>query len=294
VSSIAAASRRVRCGAPPTDLTAVERRELEKLERKLGGQLGATIRDYQLIGAGDRVMVAISGGKDSYALLTLLERFRCRVRFDFSIVGVHLDQVQPGYDGRPLANWLDGAGFTYKILRQDTYSVVVDKIAEGSTYCSLCSRLRRGALYAAAADMGCSTIALGHHRDDANETLLLNVFYAGQLKSMPVKLNADDGRNTVIRPLMGCAEAAIARYAELMRFPILPCNLCGSQEGLKRVRIKQLLEVLSAENEKVPGNIAAALGNVRPSHLHDLDVAQVWAARPASVRPWPAVPAAGA
>jgi tRNA 2-thiocytidine biosynthesis protein TtcA len=289
-----ATARRVRCGLPPSNLRAEQRAELERLERKLGRQLGGTIRDYQLIADGDRVMVALSGGKDSYALLTLLERFRCRVGFDFSIVGVHLDQVQPGYDGAPLVNWLEAAGFTYKILRQDTYSVVVEKLAEGSTYCSLCSRLRRGALYAAAAELGCSSIALGHHRDDANETLLLNMFYAGQLKSMPVKLRADDGRNTVIRPLMGCAESAIARYAELMGFPILPCNLCGSQDGLKRVRIKQLLSVLAEENEKVPGNIAAALGNVRPSHLHDLDVAQVWSERPASVRPWPAPRADGA
>jgi tRNA 2-thiocytidine biosynthesis protein TtcA len=274
-------------GAPVEALDPERQRQLARLERKLLRKLGAVCRDHQLISAGDRIMVALSGGKDSYGLLVLLERFRAKVPFAYELIAVHLDQMQPGYDGAPMRAWLADQGFAYRILRQDTYSVVTDKIAPGSTYCSLCSRLRRGALYAAAAELGCTKIALGHHRDDAAETLLLNLFYAGQLKSMPARLESDDGRNTVIRPLIGVAESDLARYADLLGFPILPCNLCGSQEGLKRVRIKQLLKVLSDENEKVPGNIAAALANVRPSHLHDRDVAALWAQRPKAVRPWP-------
>ena len=172
------------------------------------------------------------------ALITVLERFRDKVPFSFELLAVHLDQVQPGYDGEPLRLWLEQQGFAYEIIRQDTYSVVSEKIDEGRTYCSLCSRLRRGILYRVAKELRCKTIALGHHRDDANETLLLNLFYSGQLKAMPVRLNSDDGANVVIRPMMGIAEADLRRYAELMAFPILPCNLCGSQEGLKRVRTR--------------------------------------------------------
>jgi tRNA 2-thiocytidine biosynthesis protein TtcA len=275
-----------RPGRSALSLDKEQGKELKYLQKRLLSKLASTLRDYDLIAAGTRVMVAISGGKDSYALLCLLEKFRLKKIIDFEILAVHLDQAQPGYDGEPLRLWLENQGFAYRILRQDTYSVVTDKIAEGSTYCSLCSRLRRGVLYAAASDFSCLSIALGHHRDDANETLLLNLFYSGQLKSMPVRLHSDDGRHTVIRPLMGIAEADIKRYAELMGFPILPCNLCGSQAGLKRVRVKQLIQVLAQENEKVPGNMAAALGNVRPSHLHDLDVMQVWADRSEAVRPW--------
>ena len=275
-------------GQPVRDLNQTERDELFRLEKKMVRKLGATIREYGLIQADDRIMVALSGGKDSYALLCLLERFRAKMPFGFDLIGVHLDQVQPGYDGEPLARWLADQGFTHQIVQQDTYSVVTDKIEEGKTYCSLCSRLRRGILYRVAKDLGCQSIALGHHRDDANETLLLNLFYSGQLKTMPVRLQSDDGANVVIRPMMGIAEADIRRYAQLMAFPILPCNLCGSQEGLKRVRVKQLIQALSDDNEKVPGNIAAALANVRPSHLHDLDVMKVWADREASIRPWAA------
>ena len=267
-------------------LSRAEQVELHRLEKKLVRKLGATIREYQLVDAGDRIMVALSGGKDSYALLCLLERFRDKVPFSFELLAVHLDQVQPGYDGEPLRLWLEQQGFAYEIIRQDTYSVVSEKIDEGRTYCSLCSRLRRGILYRVAKELRCKTIALGHHRDDANETLLLNLFYSGQLKAMPVRLNSDDGANVVIRPMMGIAESDLRRYAELMAFPILPCNLCGSQEGLKRVRVKQLIQALSDENEKVPGNMAAALANVRPTHLHDLDVMNVWADRDDSVRPW--------
>jgi tRNA 2-thiocytidine biosynthesis protein TtcA len=273
-------------GQPVAKLNSADQAVLRRLEKKMLRKLGATVRDYQLIHADDRIMVALSGGKDSYALLCLLERFRQKVPFSFELLAVHLDQVQPGYDGEPLRRWLEDQGFDFRILRQDTYAVVTDKIDEGNTYCSLCSRLRRGILYKTAKELGCATIALGHHRDDANETLLLNLFYSGQLKTMPVRLQSDDGDNVVIRPMMAICEADLRRYAELMGFPILPCNLCGSQEGLKRVRVKQLIRALSDENEKVPGNMAAALANVRPSHLHDLDVMKVWSERAKDIRPW--------
>ena len=229
----------LRPGRPVAALDEAQRKTLYRLEKKMLRRLGAHIRDYQLIAPGDRVMVALSGGKDSYGLLVLLERFRAKMVFDFELIAVHLDQGQPGYDGAPLRNWLRDQGFEYRIVSQDTYSVVVDKIDEGKTTCSLCSRLRRGILYSVAGDLGCNSIALGHHRDDAGETLLLNLFYSGQLKSMPVRLMADSGEHVVIRPMMGIAEADLSAYAELMGFPILPCNLCGSQDGLKRVRIKK-------------------------------------------------------
>lgn len=249
--------------------------DLSRLEARLCRKLGKTVEHFALIEPGDRIMVAMSGGKDSYALLTLLDRFCRRLPYAVELVAFHLDQKQPGYDGEPLRRWLEDYGVEYRIHAQDTYSVVTDKLEAGATYCSLCSRLRRGIIYDQAEDLGCSKIALGHHRDDAAETLLLNLFYSGQLKSMPALLHSDDGRNKVIRPLMRCAEVEITRYAELMGFPILPCNLCGSQEGLKRQRMKQLLAVLTEENEKVPGNIMAALANVRPSHLHDPTIGRV-------------------
>ena len=250
---------------------------IDRLEARLCRKMGRTIETFRLIEPGDRIMVAMSGGKDSYALLTLLDRFRRRLPGPaVELIAFHLDQRQPGYDGEPLERWLENYGVEFRIHAQDTYSVVSEKVAEGRTYCSLCSRLRRGILYDQAEALGCSKIALGHHRDDAAETLLLNLFYSGQLKSMPPLLRSDDGRNVVIRPLMQCAEAEIATYAQGMGFPILPCNLCGSQEGLKRQRMKQMLSALTEENDKVPGNIAAALANVRPSHLHQPELYQAW------------------
>ena len=250
---------------------------IDRLEARLCRKMGRTIETFRLIEPGDRIMVAMSGGKDSYALLTLLDRFRRRLPGPaVELIAFHLDQRQPGYDGEPLERWLENYGVEFRIHAQDTYSVVSEKVAEGRTYCSLCSRLRRGILYDQAEALGCSKIALGHHRDDAAETLLLNLFYSGQLKSMPPLLRSDDGRNVVIRPLMQCADAEIATYAQGMGFPILPCNLCGSQEGLKRQRMKQMLSVLTQENDKVPGNIAAALANVRPSHLHQPELYQAW------------------
>lgn len=231
--------------------------------------MGRCIADYQLIEDGDRIMVCLSGGKDSYTMLALLERFRRRAPIRFELVATHLDQGQPNYDGRPLQAWLQAQGFRCEILREDTYSVVKRNVAEGGTYCSICSRLRRGVLYNAAQDLGCTKIALGHHRDDAIETLLLNLLYTGSLRAMPPKLVSDDGRNTVIRPLFYAAEATIARYAQVCGFPILPCDLCGSQEQLKRKQVKKLLQDLTALSPRARESMLAAITHVRPSQLAD-------------------------
>jgi tRNA 2-thiocytidine biosynthesis protein TtcA len=244
-----------------------------RLERKLSRALSRAIADFHMIADGDRIMVAVSGGKDSYTLLHLLAALRERAPVRFSLVAVHVDQGQPGYDGEPLREWLRERGQEHHVVREDTYSIVVDKVPEGKTYCSLCSRLRRGILYRLAGELGCTKIALGHHRDDAVVTLLLNAFFAGQLKAMPPKLVSDDGRNVVIRPLVYCAESDIASYAALERFPILPCNLCGSQENLQRKVIARMLGELEREHPDVRANVLAALGNVRPSHLLD---ARLW------------------
>jgi tRNA 2-thiocytidine biosynthesis protein TtcA len=242
---------------------------LVQLEQELARELGRCIADFGLIEAGDRIMVCMSGGKDSYTLLHLLERARRKAPIAFSLLAVHLDQGHPGYDGSRLSAWLAARGFEYRILSEDTYSVVKAHVPEGKTYCSLCSRLRRGVLYNAAVELGCSKIALGHHRDDAIETLLLNLMFSGSLKSMPPKLVSDDGRNTVIRPLLYSAEAKIAQLAQLLEFPILPCDLCGSQDNLKRKQVKSLLAALEQSAPKVKDSMLAALGNVRASHLFD-------------------------
>ncbi len=243
--------------------------ELRALETKLSRAMGQCVADFGLIGAGDRVMVCVSGGKDSYALLTLLERFRRKAPIDFELLAVHLDQGQPGYDGAPLRDWLQAQRLPHRILREDTYRVVVDNVPEGKTYCSLCSRLRRGVLYNAAVELGCTKIALGHHRDDAIETLMLNLVYAGAMAAMPPKLVSKDGRNMVIRPLLYVREPSLARYAELMGFPILPCDLCGSQDNLKRQQIKRLLGELETMAPGARDSMLAALGNVKASHLFD-------------------------
>jgi tRNA 2-thiocytidine biosynthesis protein TtcA len=243
--------------------------ELKALEQTLARAMGRCISDFGLLEPNDRVMVCMSGGKDSYALMTLLERFRRKSPFPIELIAVHLDQAQPGYDGAPLREWLAGESLPHQILREDTYSTVIKHIPEGKTYCSLCSRLRRGILYRAATELGCTKIALGHHRDDAVETLLLNLTYTGALASMPPKLKSRDGKHTVIRPLLFCKEAVIARYAELMRYPILPCNLCGSQEQLKRKRMKQLLKDLESFAPNARDSMLAAMGNVKARHLLD-------------------------
>jgi tRNA 2-thiocytidine biosynthesis protein TtcA len=196
-----------------------------------------------------------------------------------------LDQRQPGYDGAPLLAFLEQSGVAFEILSEDTYSVVIDQLGHGQTYCSLCSRLRRGILYSAAERLGCNKLALGHHRDDGLETFLMNLFYSGKLQAMPASYVTDDGRLSVIRPLIGSAEATIREFAELSAFPILPCNLCGSQSGLKRDRMTALLDELSRESPHLRAVMAHALANVRPTHLLDRELSEAWAARPESVRP---------
>lgn len=243
--------------------------ELEQLTQELGRDLGRCLKDFSMLQPGDRVMVCLSGGKDSYTLLHLLERLRKRAPFQFSLLAVHLDQGQPDYDGKPLESYLEQHGYDFRIVREDTFSVVKEHVPEGKTYCSLCSRLRRGVLYNVAQELGCTKLALGHHRDDAIETLLLNMMFTGSLRAMPPKLISDDGRNTVLRPLMYAAESSIARFAELMAFPILPCNLCGSQEQLMRKQVKHWLTELEAHAPRARQSMLAAMMNVRPSQLLD-------------------------
>ncbi len=243
-----------------------------------------TCERHDLLATGDRVLVAISGGKDSYTLLHLLHHHVRAAGLAVELIAVHLDQRQPGYDGASLVQWLDARGVAYEILSEDTYTVVKDTLPEGATYCSLCSRLRRGILYTAAARLGCNKVALGHHRDDGLETFLLNLIYSGKLQAMPARFTTDDGRFEVIRPLIDCAEADIARFAAEAGFPILPCNLCGSQEGLRRERVSELLRTLEAEQPDVRAVMAHALSNVRPTHLLDPRVREAWLSSPHAQR----------
>jgi tRNA 2-thiocytidine biosynthesis protein TtcA len=246
---------------------------LETLERRLARDLGRAVMDFGLIDDGDRIMVAVSGGKDSYTLLELLRGLKRKAPVRFDLVAVHLDQGHPGYDGAPLRTWLSNEGYEHHIAREDTYSIVTEHIPEGSTYCSLCSRLRRGILYNLATRLGCNKIALGHHRDDAIETLMLNLFFSGRIAAMPARLVSDDGAHVVIRPLIYAAEETIAAFAAERAYPILPCNLCGSQETAQRKQIKALLGRLEAEHPGVKSSIFASLGNVRPTQLLDLALA---------------------
>jgi tRNA 2-thiocytidine biosynthesis protein TtcA len=261
-----------------------------RLERKLWSEVRDTCQEYELLQPEDHVLVALSGGKDSYTLLHVLSGL---VRTHFPrvrLTAVHLDQRQPGYDGAPLRAFLERSGVAFEILSEDTYSVVIEQLGHEQTYCSLCSRLRRGILYTAADRLGCNKLALGHHRDDGLETFLMNLFYSGKLQAMPASYVTDDGKLQVIRPLIGCAEDAIAEFARLMAFPILPCNLCGSQSGLKRGRMTELLDQLQGESPHVRAVMGNALKNVRPTHLLDRDLLAAWAQRPSDVRPKPIAP----
>lgn len=242
-----------------------------KVEKKLLHYVGKAISDYNMIQPKDKVMVCLSGGKDSYTLLTLLHKLRYRTNFKFDVFSFTLDQSQPGWDDSGMRQWLEDKGYPYEIVNQDTYSVVKSKIPEGKTYCSLCSRLRRGNIYTYAEKHGYRKIALGHHRDDLIESLLMSIMYSGQIKSMPPKLITDKKNNIVIRPLAYCQEADIIEYAKEQEFPIIPCNLCGTQENMTRQRVKQLIADLASQNPKVPSNILSALGNMQPSQLMDKD-----------------------
>jgi len=246
----------------------------DRLERRLLRAASRAIEDFELISAGDRILVAVSGGKDSYTLLHVLMRLRERAPVEFDLVAVNLDQGQPGYPAHVVEAHLRATGVAYRMIARDTYSVVKRLVPEGKTTCPVCSRLRRGVLYGVAVEMGCTKIALGHHRDDLIETLLLSALYSGALKSMPPRLRARDGRNVVIRPLCYAAEEDIAAFAAARRFPIVPCDLCGSQPNLRRKRVKALIAELAREHPAVKGNLLAALGHVVPSHLLDRDLAR--------------------
>ncbi|MCA9521579.1 MAG: tRNA 2-thiocytidine(32) synthetase TtcA [Myxococcales bacterium] len=244
-------------------------KSLSYLERKLAQQMGKTIVERRLIEPGDRVMVAISGGKDSYTLLHLLKRFQRAAPIELELLAVHLDQRQPGFAGDQVRRYLDQSGVPYEIVSRDTYSVVIEKTRPGQATCFMCSRLRRGILYTEAKRLGCTKIALGHHRDDAIETLLLNLMFSGQLKSMPAKLVADDGVNQVIRPLIEIPEERIARFAARMEWPIAPCVVCDSQKDLRRRDVKGLLTQLEQRIPGVRGSIFAAMANLKPAFLFD-------------------------
>ncbi len=240
-----------------------------KLHKRLRRQVGTAIANFNMIEAGDRVMVCLSGGKDSYALLDILINLQAHAPLDFELIAVNLDQKQPGFPEQVLPEYLTQIGIPFHIVEQDTYSVVKRVIAEGKTTCSLCSRLRRGVLYRVAGELGATKIALGHHRDDMLETLFLNMFYGGKLKSMPPKLVSDNGQHIVIRPLAYCKEKDLAAYAEIAEFPIIPCNLCGSQKNMQRQVIKDMLQQWE---KQFPGRLDTmfrSLQNIQLSHLAD-------------------------
>ena len=254
-----------------SDAMSIRKEQLEsnKLQKRLRRNVGKAVADYRMIEEGDRIMVCLSGGKDSYAMLDILMNLQKNAPIQFELVAVNLDQKQPGFPEQVLPNYLDTLDIEYHILEKDTYSIVTSKIPEGKTYCSLCSRLRRGTLYGFAEQIGATKVALGHHRDDIVETLFLNMFYQGKLKAMPPKLLSDDKRNVLIRPLAYCKESDLVALAELKQFPIIPCNLCGSQAGLQRNAVK---EMLAQWERQFPGRIDAIFGaikNVAPSQLAD-------------------------
>lgn len=249
-----------------------QQREFNKLRKRLQRLTGQAIIDYGMIADGDRVMACLSGGKDSYTMLDILLALQRRAPVRFELEAVSLDQKQPGFPEHVLPDYLTGLGVRHRVLQEDTYSIVTSKIKEGKTLCSLCSRLRRGILYRFAAANGFSKIALGHHRDDIIETLFLNMFHGGKLKAMPPKLKSDDGRNVVIRPLAYCRESDIERYSRLMEHPIIPCNLCGSQQNLERVKIKEMLRRWSLEHPGRVEKIFRSMQSIAPSQLMDRDL----------------------
>ncbi|EKT57435.1 tRNA 2-thiocytidine(32) synthetase TtcA [Providencia sneebia] len=249
--------------------TQKEQHNFNKLQKKLRREVGQAIADYNMIEDGDRIMVCLSGGKDSYTLLSILQSLQKSAPISFSLIAVNLDQKQPGFPEHILPEYLDNLGVEYKIVEENTYGIVKEKIPEGKTTCSLCSRLRRGILYRTATELGATKIALGHHRDDILQTLFLNMFYGGKLKGMPPKLMSDDGKHIVIRPLAYCREKDIERFSDAKSFPIIPCNLCGSQPNLQRQVIKDLLRDW---DKRYPGRIETmfrATQNIVPSHLCD-------------------------
>ena len=255
----------------PQDVQAVKKAAFEanKLSKRLHRQVGQAIGDFNMIEAGDKVMVCLSGGKDSYALLDILLNLRERAPIDFELVAVNLDQKQPGFPGDVLPAYLKSRGVPFHIEEQDTYSVVKKLIPEGQTMCSLCSRLRRGILYRVAGELGATKIALGHHRDDMVVTLLMNMFFGSRIKGMPPKLVSDDGKNVVIRPLAYVAETDLERWADHRRFPIIPCTLCGNQENLQRVQVKRMIRDWERQYPGRIDNMFTAMGNIVPSHMMD-------------------------
>lgn len=239
------------------------------VEKKLLHYTGKAIADYNMIQTGDRVMVCLSGGKDSYTLMRILHLLQRRTNNKFELFAFTLDQAQPGWNDEGLREWLESRKIPYQILREDTYSIVKAKIPEGNTYCSLCSRLRRGIIYRYAEENGFNKIALGHHRDDLIRTLLMSILYSGEIRSMPPKLLSDNKRHIVIRPLSYCQESDIIKYAKEQLYPIIPCTLCGSQENLVRQKIKVLIDQLAQENPKIPSNMLHALSSIKLSQLMD-------------------------
>ena len=250
-------------------LDAKQRTRLNKLQKKLRREVGRAIADFNMIGEGDKVMVCLSGGKASYTMLEILRNLQHSAPVNFELVAVNLDQKQPGFPEHVLPEYLEKEGVAYHILEKDTYSIVKEKVPEGKTTCGLCSRLRRGSLYGFAEEIGANKIALGHHRDDIIETLFLNMFYGGKMKAMPPKLRSDDNRNIVIRPLAYCREKDIIAFSNFKDFPIIPCNLCGSQENLQRQVIKEMLNKWDRDQPGRIENIFAAIQNIAPSQLAD-------------------------
>lgn len=239
------------------------------VEKKLLHYIGKAIADFNLIQTGDRILVCVSGGKDSFTMLTILNMLRKRAHAKFELFGFTLDQAQPGWNDAGLRQWYEDKKIPYEILTRDTYSIVKEKIPEGNTYCSLCSRLRRGIIYRYAEEHGFNKVALGHHRDDLIRTLLMSILYSGEIRSMPPKLLSDNKKHVVIRPLVYVQEKDVIEYAKEQRFPIIPCNLCGSQENLVRQKVKVLIDQLATENPKVPSNMLHALQSVKISQLMD-------------------------